>query len=95
MSASGGNPALSIVPDDVAALGKYAYDLADTLRSALANAGHEVDALTGRGWSGAASASFAKGWSECQDGGGRIIDARRGWHPHSAKSVEDPSTRGR
>ncbi|WP_067678548.1 WXG100 family type VII secretion target [Nocardia miyunensis] len=75
MSGDGGNPELSIVPDDVTALGKYAYDLAEILRSALTNAGREVDALTGKNWSGAAAASFAEGWAETQDGGGKIIDA--------------------
>jgi WXG100 family type VII secretion target len=71
----GGNPDLSVVPDDVAALGKYAYDLADILRSALNSAGREVDSLTSSGWTGTAADSFATGWHECQDGGQKIIDA--------------------
>jgi uncharacterized protein YukE len=75
MSGNGGNPDLSVVPDDVAALGKYAYNLADILRSALANVGRDVDALTESGWSSTASASFAEGWRECQDGGSKIIEA--------------------
>ncbi|WP_067887090.1 WXG100 family type VII secretion target [Nocardia vaccinii] len=75
MSGDGGDPGLSIVPEDVTALGKYAYDLAETLRSALTDAGHEVDALTGKNWSGAAATSFAEGWAETSDGGSKIIEA--------------------
>lgn len=75
MSVSGGNSDLSVVPADVAALGKYAYDLAEILRSSLADAGREVDALTSGGWSGSAAASFGNGWNECRNGGTKIIDA--------------------
>ncbi|MFF0494034.1 WXG100 family type VII secretion target [Nocardia sp. NPDC004068] len=75
MSEGGGNPDLSVVPDEVAKLGKYAYDLADILRSALADASREVTALTETGWTGTAAASFAEGWDECRDGGQRIIEA--------------------
>ncbi|MBU3060928.1 WXG100 family type VII secretion target [Nocardia sp. NEAU-G5] len=75
MADTGGSPEISAIPDDVAALGKYASDLAETLRSALTGAGREVEALTSSGWTGTASASFASGWAECQDGGSTIIDA--------------------
>jgi len=75
MSASGGNSDLSVVPADVTALGKYVYDLAEILRSSLADAGREVDALTTGGWAGSAANSFGNGWNECRDGGTKIIDA--------------------
>ncbi|MFI5777126.1 WXG100 family type VII secretion target [Nocardia sp. NPDC051570] len=75
MSESGGSPALVVVPDDVSALGKYAYDLADILRASLTNAGRDVESLTKGGWTGSAADSFAAGWSECRDGGQKIIDA--------------------
>jgi WXG100 family type VII secretion target len=75
MSESGGSSDLSVVPDDVAALGKYAYDLAEVMRSALSDAGREVAALTKGGWTGSAAASFGDGWDECRDGGMKIIDA--------------------
>jgi len=75
MTASGGNSDLSVVPADVAALGKYAYDVAEVLRSSLGDAGREVDALTRGGWTGSASVSFGNGWNECRDGGAKIIDA--------------------
>ncbi|MGF6887173.1 WXG100 family type VII secretion target [Nocardia sp. GAS34] len=63
------------MPDDVAALGKYAHDLADTLRSALADADRQVRAVGEQSWIGTASTSFVNGWGECQDGGRKIIDA--------------------
>ncbi len=75
MSESGGNSELSVVPADVAALGKYAYDLAEILRSSLTDAGREVGALTTDGWTGSAARSFGDGWNECRDGGATIIDA--------------------
>lgn len=57
------------------ALGKYAHELADELRSALAEAGRQVRTVTEKGWTGTASTGFADGWGECQDGGTKIIDA--------------------
>lgn len=74
----GGTRGLSVVPEDVQALGEYAYDLAAALRSALSNAGREVQALTEGGWTGSAADSFGKGWGECHDGGQRIMDALTG-----------------
>ncbi|WP_245401850.1 WXG100 family type VII secretion target [Nocardia albiluteola] len=75
MSGVGGDPELTVVPDDVVALGKYAHELAGELRSALAEAGRQVQTVTEKGWTGTASAGFLSGWSECQDGGDKIIDA--------------------
>lgn len=63
---------LSVVPEDVQALGRFALDVAGTLRSALESAGRDVDSLT---WTGAAAKSFNTGWGECTDGGKSIIDA--------------------
>lgn len=57
------------------ALGKYAHELAEELRSALAEAGRQVRTVTEKGWTGTASSSFADGWGECQDGGEKIIEA--------------------
>jgi len=74
MTENGGGD-LSVVPDDVAALGKYAYDLAEILRTALAGAGRDVQSLTKSGWTGPAAVSFGAGWDEYQDGGTKIIDA--------------------
>lgn len=75
MTDSGGTPGLSVVPAEVSDLGKYAYDLADILRSALRSAGTEVDATTRADWRSTASASFAEGWRTCQSDGEKVIDA--------------------
>ncbi|QBS43805.1 WXG100 family type VII secretion target [Nocardia sp. CS682] len=79
MSESGGTPnisgELSVVPDEVRAIGRYIYSLAQTFRSALDSAVREVDELTSSGWSGTAATAFAEGWRESRDGGGKIIDA--------------------
>ncbi|MEV6555823.1 WXG100 family type VII secretion target [Nocardia sp. NPDC051756] len=64
MSAGGGTPnlghELSVVPDEVRAVGRYVYSLAQSLRSALDSAGREVDELTFSGWSGSAATAFAE-----------------------------------
>lgn len=78
MSAGGDSQSLSVVPADITALGRYAYDLADTLRSALTRAGRDVESLTKGGWTGSAADSFGKGWTECSDGGHKILDALTG-----------------
>jgi len=66
---------MSVVPDDVAALGRYIYGAAAGLRSALKSAGTEAEALTKESWSGGAATAFEHGWEECRDGGGQVIDA--------------------
>lgn len=75
MSEVGGSGSLFVVPEDVQALGKSALDIAETLRVALKSAGRDVDSLTTKGWTGTAGTSFGTGWSECSEGGHRIIDA--------------------
>ncbi len=75
---SGGGPDLSVVPADVAAVGRYIYGAAENLRSALAAAGSEVEALASGSWTGSAAITFGQGWHECQDGGNQIIDALTG-----------------
>ncbi|APA96807.1 hypothetical protein NS506_02747 [Nocardia seriolae] len=68
----GGADSLFVVPEDVKALGRFALDVAGTLRSALDSAGKDVDALH---WTGTAAKSFNTGWDECSEGGKTIIDA--------------------
>ncbi|MFI6047133.1 WXG100 family type VII secretion target [Nocardia sp. NPDC051321] len=75
MSGGRGGSELSVIPDEVTALGKYAYDLADILRSALRSAALEVATLTSSEWTGSASDSYATGWNEVHDGGEKIIEA--------------------
>jgi WXG100 family type VII secretion target len=66
---------MSVVPEDVAAIGRYVYGAAENLRSALNTANREVDALTSGSWAGTAATTFGQGWHECQEGGNQIIDA--------------------
>ncbi|WP_235746523.1 WXG100 family type VII secretion target [Nocardia coffeae] len=61
--------------EDVAAIGRYVYGAAENLRSALSAVNREVDALASGTWTGTAATTFGQGWDECQDGGGKIIDA--------------------
>ncbi len=79
MGNDGGSPStaeqLSVVPEEVSALGCYIYDAAQSLQSALQSAGREVEALTSGTWSGPASVTFSRGWQECSSGGAEIIDA--------------------
>ncbi|WP_067567627.1 WXG100 family type VII secretion target [Nocardia acidivorans] len=72
MTDEGGSGGLFVVPEDVRALGKFALDVAETLRSSLESTGREVDSLT---WTGTAATSFGTGWNECAEGGRTIIDA--------------------
>ncbi|WP_332839128.1 WXG100 family type VII secretion target [Nocardia bovistercoris] len=66
---------LSIVPDEVRALGNYVYSIADALRAALDSAGRDVSALTSSGWIGSAANGFNQGWSEVESGGQQIFTA--------------------
>ncbi|MCU1646873.1 MAG: hypothetical protein JWN03_7148 [Nocardia sp.] len=72
MSEVGDSGGLFVVPEDVQGLGRFALDIAGTLRSALESAGRDVDSLN---WTGTAAKSFNTGWGECSDGGKTVIDA--------------------
>jgi WXG100 family type VII secretion target len=78
MSGNGGSSDLYVVPENVAAIGRYIYGAAENLRSALASVGREVEALTSGSWTSSAATTFGHGWHECQDGGNQIIDALTG-----------------
>ncbi|WP_157390752.1 WXG100 family type VII secretion target [Nocardia terrae] len=75
MGGVGDSGGLFVVPEDVQAFGKYALDVADTMRAALKLVEQEVDSLTTAGWTGEAAKFFSKGWGECSDGGHTTIDA--------------------
>ncbi|WP_225731089.1 MULTISPECIES: WXG100 family type VII secretion target [unclassified Nocardia] len=79
MSGSGGpsDPSqnLSVVPDDVQAIGQYVYNIADTMKQALDSAAREVDNLLAQGWTGDAAAEFSTGWTETHDGGTQLLQA--------------------
>ncbi|MGW0177795.1 WXG100 family type VII secretion target [Nocardia sp. NPDC003345] len=79
---SGGNPSLptdiTVIPDDVRAVGQFVADIARNVRSGLDSASGEVDALLGDGWRGDASDEFSGGWAELRDGGIKILQALEG-----------------
>ncbi len=77
MSGSGGSSGsgqnLSVVPDDVQAIGQYVYNIADTMKQALGSAAREVDQLLSSGWMGDGAAEFSTGWTETHDGGTQLL----------------------
>lgn len=66
---------LSVVPDDVQAIGQYVYNIADTMKQALDSAAGEVDNLLTSDWTGDAADEFSAGWTETRDGGTRLMQA--------------------
>ncbi|MFE9327750.1 type VII secretion target [Nocardia sp. NPDC052278] len=66
---------LSVVPEQVRDVGKYVYELAEKLCTALDSATTDVDAVANGSWTGGLAAEFADGWSDVRDGGGQIITA--------------------
>ncbi|WP_435593164.1 ESX-1 secretion-associated protein [Nocardia sp. bgisy118] len=72
-SASGQN--LSVVPEKVREVGKYVYELAEALRTALDSAAKEVSSLTDGGWTGTYATEFSNGWTDVHDGGTQIMSA--------------------
>ncbi|MEV0075925.1 WXG100 family type VII secretion target [Nocardia neocaledoniensis] len=77
MSSTGGSsgPPLSVVPDEVQAVGRYVFGIAESIRTALDSAGGEVDALINGGWTGDAASQFSAGWEETRTGGTQICAA--------------------
>ncbi|WP_227996086.1 ESX-1 secretion-associated protein [Nocardia australiensis] len=75
----GGKPAsgdsISVVPEKVREVGKYVYELAETLRTALDSAAKDVDSLTNGSWTGASATDFVEGWTDVHDGGSQIMSA--------------------
>jgi WXG100 family type VII secretion target len=77
MSTPGGSgaPSLSVVPTEVQAVGRYVYDIAEAVRSALDSANSDVDALLTSGWTGDLATLFGTGWTDTREGGVTIITA--------------------
>jgi WXG100 family type VII secretion target len=75
MTENGGpsNQNLSVVPDDVQAVGQYVYNIADTMKQALNTASREVDALLSQHWTGDAASEFSAGWSETHGSGTQLM----------------------
>ncbi|MFI9534728.1 WXG100 family type VII secretion target [Nocardia fusca] len=72
------NDTVTVVPDEVRAVGQFVADIARNLRSGLDSASTEVDALLADGWRGDASDEFNGGWTELRDGGLKILQALDG-----------------
>jgi len=70
---SGSGQDLSVVPDDVQAIGRYTYNISDTMLQALNSAAREVDALLAKGWTGDLANEFSTGWTETHDSGTQLI----------------------
>ncbi|WP_280362349.1 WXG100 family type VII secretion target [Nocardia wallacei] len=79
MNGDGGQPnpnsGITVVPDDVQAIGQYVYNIADTMRQALDAASREVDTLLAEGWTGDAADEFSAGWTDTHDGGTKLMTA--------------------
>ncbi|WP_459547621.1 WXG100 family type VII secretion target [Nocardia sp. X0981] len=75
----GGTPvsgdAISVVPEEVRAVGRYIYETAAELRTALDSAARDVEALLGGGWTGVSATKFSNGGTDVRDGGGQIMTA--------------------
>ena len=65
--------AISVIPEDVRAIGRYAYETAESLRSALTSTGGAVQSLLEADWNGPAATGFGTGWQECHDGGMALL----------------------
>jgi WXG100 family type VII secretion target len=66
---------MSIVPDDVRAVGQFAADAAKDVLDALQSVAGEVNELTSANWLGDAGDAFGSGWDECRDGGVKVLHA--------------------
>ncbi|MEV6063713.1 WXG100 family type VII secretion target [Nocardia asteroides] len=80
MSTPGGSSEspLSVAPAEVQAVGRYVFGIAEALRTALASASTEVEALLASEWTGDLATLFGTGWTETHDGGTTIITALTG-----------------
>ncbi|WP_433601509.1 WXG100 family type VII secretion target [Nocardia sp. CA-135953] len=81
MSDDGGSPGsgkLSVIPEKVHDVGRYVYEVAEALRTALDSAAKDVDSLARGSWTGDYADEFADGWTDVRDGGVRILSALTG-----------------
>ncbi|MFC3960423.1 WXG100 family type VII secretion target [Nocardia jiangsuensis] len=65
---------LRVVPEDVQAIGRYAADVAEQLKSGASSLDGEVQALFGT-WRGSAADAYRTGWDEMRDGVLQTFDA--------------------
>ncbi|MGQ4597211.1 WXG100 family type VII secretion target [Nocardia sp. R6R-6] len=71
---SGEKPSLSVDTDEVAALGRLAFDVATQCRGGYAALETDVRDMLGS-WSGTNSGVFAAGWEEFHQGAVQVWDA--------------------
>ncbi|MFI9632560.1 WXG100 family type VII secretion target [Nocardia sp. NPDC051929] len=69
-----GDTPLHVVPEEVKAVGRFAYDVAEQLRSGSVSLDREVQALFGS-WKGSAADAYRAGWDDMQDGALKAWDA--------------------
>ncbi|MFC8529595.1 WXG100 family type VII secretion target [Nocardia sp. NPDC057227] len=69
-----GDAPLRVVPEDVQAIGRYAADVAEQLKSGAGSLDGEVQALFGT-WQGSAADAYRTGWDEMRDGVLQTFDA--------------------
>ncbi|MEU1524081.1 WXG100 family type VII secretion target [Nocardia rhamnosiphila] len=75
---TGSDDSVTVVPEDVRAVGRYVYEMAETLRTALESAATDVEGLLNGGWSGTSATNFSEGWGDVRDGGSQIMSALTG-----------------
>ncbi len=64
-------PQASVVPDDVKDVGRFAYKIADELRSGAISLDRDVTTLLAT-WTGSAANAYDAGWKEMHSGALRV-----------------------
>ncbi|WP_249645620.1 WXG100 family type VII secretion target [Nocardia sputi] len=77
-----GDTPLHVVPEEVKAVGRFAYDVAEQLRSGSMSLDREVQALFGT-WKGSAADGYRAGWDDVQD---RRAESVRRTHRRGGKA---------
>jgi hypothetical protein len=75
---SNSSDSISVVPEKVRDVGKYIFELAENLRTAMDSASKDVDLLINGSWTGASATDFAEGMDNVRDGGIQIMSALTG-----------------
>ncbi|MBF6204319.1 WXG100 family type VII secretion target [Streptomyces gardneri] len=66
-------PNMSVTPDDVLDVGRFAYQMATNLRSSADALDNEVSALL-TSWKGSSATSYAEGWRDMFDSARLVWD---------------------
>ncbi|KAA0018530.1 WXG100 family type VII secretion target [Antrihabitans cavernicola] len=65
---------LHVVPEEVTSVGRFAYEIAEQLRSGSTRLDGEVQGLSAT-WRGSAADSYRSGWDEMHHGAVQVWDA--------------------